>query len=504
MKILLVYPQYPDTFWSFKHAIKLIWKKASFPPLGLLTLAAMLPESWEKQLVDMNVHLLSDKQIEWADYVFISAMTVQRKSAREVISRCHILGKPIVAGGPLFTSEYADFNDIDHFVLGEAESSIVELVSDMQRGDVKHIYQSDGHPDISLAPVPLWSLIKLKDYTTMGLQYSRGCPFDCEFCDIVFLNGRIPRTKSRQQFLTELESLYNAGWRGAIFIVDDNFIGNKKKLKQEILPAVIEWMQQYHYPFSFTTEASINIADDTELLEMMVKAGFIRVFIGIETPSEESLIECNKLQNKDRDLISSVKHIQACGLEVMGGFIIGFDNDPLTIFKSQIDFIQKSGIVTAMVGLLNAPQGTRLYQRLTRENRIIQHFSGDNTDFSLNFLPRMDKDTLIRGYMHVLHSVYSPRQYYERTWIFLKNYRRPKNRTYRRLKLYQIIGGFNVFWTLGFKDKARWHYWKFLFRSLLRNPRLLPLSVEMAVYGYHFRKVADNYLKSSSLARLPS
>ena len=493
MKILLVYPRYPDTFWSFKYALKLIWKKASFPPLGLLTIAAMLPMDWEKKLVDLNVHTLTDEQIKWADYVFISAMVVQKDSAEDVVTRCHAAGIRVVAGGPLFTTEQEDFIYIDHMVLGEAEGILPSLVADLTNGCAKHIYSSEERPDLSATPVPLWSLINMNDYTTMNLQYSRGCPFDCEFCDIVFLDGHIPRTKSASQIIDELVALHTNGWRGPVFIVDDNFIGNKKKLKQEILPAIIGWMGKNKNPFSFTTEASINLSDDNELMGMMVRAGFVRIFIGIESPNTESLDECNKVQNKNRDLVAAVKRIQNQGLEVMGGFIVGFDNDSPSIFKAQIDFVQKSGIVTAMVGLLNAPRGTRLYQRLKKENRLLETFSGDNTDLSLNFIPRMDKDTLMKGYIEVLNSIYSPKQYYDRVKLFLKEYRPPKRKLVSNLKFYQVFGGINILLTMGFKEKGRRQYWKFLLTTLFKDPHSMPLSIELAVYGHHFRKVTQEY-----------
>ncbi len=350
-------------------------KRAAFPPLGLLTIAAMLPQEWDKKLVDMNAATLTDKDIKWADYVFISAMVVQRTSVKEVIKRCKRLGAKTVAGGPLFTSEYEEFQDVDHLVLNEAESTLPLFLEDLSKGCAKHIYTSKERPDISKTPVPMWSLINMKKYTTMSIQYSRGCPFDCEFCDIIVLNGNRPRTKTKDQLLAELEALYNRGWRETVFIVDDNFIGNKRKLKEEILPAMIKWQKDKKFPFGFLTEASINLADDEELMQLMVEAGFETVFIGIETPNEESLVECNKQQNRNRDLIASIKKIQNYGMQVHGGFILGFDNDPDSIFKSQLNFIQKSGIVTAMVGLLNAPRGTRLYQRLKKENRLLEDIS---------------------------------------------------------------------------------------------------------------------------------
>lgn len=493
MKVLLVYPQYPDTFWSFKHALKFIFKKATFPPLGLLTVAAMLPEEWEKKLVDLNTTTLTDKDLKWADYVFLSAMVAQQNSAREVVDRCKKLGTKIVAGGPFFSPGYEDsgfFEDIDHLILGEAENILPRFLEDLEKGCAQHIYASREFPDIRKTPVPLWSLIDRKKYQSMSIQYSRGCPFNCEFCDIIILNGHRPRTKDKSQIISELDALYDWGWRASVFFVDDNFIGNKRKLKSEILPAIIKWMEEKKRPFSFFTEASINLADDEELMRLMSEAGFDMVFVGIESPNEESLVECNKLPNKDRDLLASVKKMQNYGLQVQGGFIVGFDSDPLSIFKSQIDFIQKSGIVTAMVGVLMAPPQTRLYKRLKEENRLLPKGSGDNTDGSTNFIPKMGYETLARGYKHVVDTIYAPKQYYERIKTFLREYK-PSNKGKFKISLVHFIAWIRSMWVLGVQEKGRIHYWKLFVWTLLKKPKTFKLSMTLAVQGFHFRKVAE-------------
>ncbi len=491
MKILFVYPEYPITYWGFQYALKFISKKASFPPLGLITIAAMLPKHYEKKLIDMNVTKLKDKDILWADYVFISAMVVQKKSVREVIERCKSLGVKTVAGGPLFTEEYEDFADVDHLILNEGELTLPPFIKDLENGSATHIYDTDKWADLKMTPIPEWDLLDIKKYATMNIQYSRGCPFNCEFCNITSLYGHTPRTKDSMQMIEELNSLYDAGWKDSVFFVDDNFIGNKKKLKDDLLPVLINWMEEKKYPFTFLTETSINLADDEELMQLMVRAGFDSVFIGIETPSEESLEECDKIQNKNRDLIKCVKKIQNFGLQVQGGFIVGFDNDKETIFDKMINFIQESGIVTAMVGLLNAPKGTRLYKRLDKEGRILENFTGDNTDFTMNFIPKMDKSQLVNGYKNIVDSIYSPKKYYERVLIFLKEYKVEKYGT-MHLQFIHILAFIKSVIRLGIIGKERVSYWKLIFWSLFKRPQTFPLAVTLSIYGFHFRKVFEH------------
>ena len=489
MKILLVYPEFPaDTFWSFKHALKFIYKKAGNPPLGLLTVAALLPGEWEKRLVDMNVTPLGEEDLIWADYLFISAMTLQKESVDQVIKRCRNHGVKIVAGGPLFTTGYDEYPQVDHLVLNEAEITLPQFLADLQQNTPRHIYTSNEWADISKTPLPLWGLLDFKKYASMSLQYSRGCPFNCEFCDITTLYGRAPRTKDRDQVLAELDSLYRHGWRGNVFMVDDNFIGNHGKLKREILPAIGAWQEEHQYPFSFYTQVSINLADDDELLKQMTRVGFEMVFIGIETPHEESLAECSKFQNKRRNLIGAVKKIQQAGLQVQGGFIVGFDNDPPSIFEKQIEFIQKSGIVTAMVGLLNVLRGTSLYRRLSQESRIIREGSGNNTDLTLNFVPKMPRDVLVSGYQRIIKTIYGPEHYYRRIKEFLKEYRPAPHKTIR-ITLADISALIQSIWFIGIFGKERSYFWKLIGWSILHRPQAFPLAITYAIYGFHFRKV---------------
>ena len=490
MKILFVYPETPSTFWSFRNALKFISKKSAEPPLGLLTLAAMLPEEWEKKLIDMNVSRLKDEHLQWADYVFITGMNVHIKSFQEVVKRCNEIGVKVVAGGPMCTTDYEKLLGVDHFVLNEAEVTLPIFMKDLENGCAKHIYTSNEFPDISLTPIPLWNLLEKKKYASMSVQYSRGCPFNCEFCSITMLNGHRPRTKSKQQFLAELESLYQQGWRGGVFIVDDNFIGNKRKLKTELLPALIEWSKKRKYPFSFVTEATINLADDDELVQLMVTAGFNTAFIGIETPNDDSLAECGKTQNQQRDMVALVKKLQRHGLNVSGGFIVGFDQDPPNIFEKQIEFIQKSGIVTAMVGLLNAPSGTRLFQRMKSENRLLNIMSGDNMDGSMNFVPKMNLQNLKEGYKKIVRTIYSQKEYYERVKTFLQEYHLPSLKT-PKITFCEIRAFLKSLWVLGVLEKGKRYYWKLLFFALFRHPQKFALAVTLAIYGFHFRRVVE-------------
>ena len=486
MKALFIYPEIPETFWSFKYALEYVSKKSAFPPLGLLTIAAMVPDTWHKRLVDMNVGPLMDADLLWADYAFISVMSVQKASFSQILARCRELGVKVVAGGPHFTSEEGIIEGVEHLVLGEAEETFRNFLEDLRRGQAKGIYIPQSNPDLSLTCEPEWSLVDFRDYDSMLLQFSRGCPFDCEFCDIVRINGRKQRTKSASRFIAEVEGLFLRGWRGSVFIVDDNFIGVKSKAK-EMLKALAGWMDAHGRPFHFFTEASVNLAEDAELMDLMANAGFNKVFIGIESPNAQSLSEAGKMQNLKTDLLKSVRVIQSHGLEVMGGFIIGFDSDPEDIFEKQIEFIQGSGIIMAMVGLLEALKGTRLWKRLNSEGRLLSESSGDNTDCKLNFIPKMDRETLISGYRRVLETIYAPAAYYWRCREFLGQYHQ---RTVSIINSSGIKAFFKSLWRIGVcnEEGFRPYYWKLLIRSLLTCPKTFGEVVRLMIVGIHFRK----------------
>jgi len=491
MKILLVYPEFPDTFWSFKYALKFIRKKAGSPPLGLLTVAAMLPIDWEKRLIDLNVTSLTEKDLNWADYVFLSAMAVQRNSVQSIIKRCKSAGVKIVAGGPLFTMEHEQFPDVDHLVLNEAEMTLAPFLRDLEIGIPQRVYASTEYPDIHQTPTPLWSLAALENYETVSVQFSRGCPFNCDFCNVTALLGHRPRTKTTEQIICELDAVYATGWRKNIFFVDDNFIGNRKFIKSEVLPALIKW-RQGKSGMRFSTETSIDLVDDPELLRLMVQAGFDTVFVGIETPNEDSLAECSKSQNKGRDLVESVKMLQRAGIQVQGGFIVGFDNDSPSIFQQQIDFIQKSGIVTAMVGLLQAPLGTKLYERMKKEGRLVNIFSGDNVDGSTNIIPRMGLESLREGYRKILNQIYEPKLYYQRVLTFLREYQPSKIKS--RLEPQYLLALWRSIYHLGIRGVERSHYWRLFFWTLFKRPRLFSQAITFAIMGFHFRQVAAMHI----------
>ena len=488
MNILLVYPRSPNSFWNYQHVMKLIGKRAVMPPLGLLTVAAMLPREWNLKFVDMNTAQLEDAQIRWADYVLVSAVIIHKQPVRELAARCIALGKTMVAGGPLFTTGYQEFPEIKHFVLGEAEELMEEVVADMMAGTLKSVYRAEKFPNVSKTPAPRWDIVNLVDYFIMPLQASRGCPYTCEFCDIIEMYGRVPRVKNAQQFVAELEALRQAGWRAKVFIVDDNFIGNRKYARG-ILEAMLEWRKKTNPVMEFMTEASANLASNPELCDLMVQNGFKKVFVGIETPLEEGLEECDKVPNRKRDLLESIRTLQRAGLHVAGGFIIGFDSDPPDIFERQLNFIQDAGVSIAMLSLLSALPQTALYRRLEAEGRLLTAATGNNTDGSLNFVPRMDRNRLVSEFHRLSRRIYEPEVYYRRVRNFLEVFK-PRGPSFPfTLKTLWIM--LKIVWLLGVKDEGRGFYWRLFASTAKHAPEKIPALIDLGIVGYHYRKVSE-------------
>ncbi len=489
VKVLLVEPRTPDTFWSYRNVLPFINRRVANPPLGLLTVAGMLPPSWRLRVRDLNSRPLARADVLWADWVMISAMIVQQESAAEVVAMCRAEGRPVIGGGPLFSADAPRPVPVDHVVLGEAEEIMPQLVRDMEAGRPRDVYQAPRFPDIALTPLPRWDLVDLDDYATMSVQSCRGCPWDCEFCDVTALNGRRPRYKSPARFRADIEALRARGWEGPTFLVDDNFVGDPRRAK-ELLRTIIAWRAETGSRMTFLTEASVTMAGDPELLGLMAAAGFRKVFLGLETPNLESLRECRKLQNTRCDLTSAVHVIQQAGLEVMGGFIVGFDSDGEDIFDRQFAFIQQAGVPTAMVGVLQALPRSRLYERLAREGRLRSCTGGDNTRASLNFEPRLGRETLLANYRRLMNRLYEPGVYYRRVCVFLAHYR-PQGPgeplTWRTLAALP-----RVVWRLGFRERGRRAFWRFLGRILVRHPARFGLAVTLALTGRHFRIVSSS------------
>lgn len=486
--VLLLYPEFPDTFWAFKHALPFVLKKAAFPPLGLVTVAALLPKDWNIRLVDENISHMIEADLKWADVAMISAMTVQRKSAFKSIHRCKQAGVKVIAGGPLFSVEWQNFHEVDHFLLGEAETTMATFIEQFLAGTAPRVTKAPEPPDMTTSPIPRWELLKMKHYASMSVQATRGCPFDCDFCNVTTLFGNAVRLKTSAQIITELDALKAAGWHGSVFFVDDNFIGNKRMLKADLLPALAHW-QNPRKPTVFQTQASVNLARDPELMNLMVSAGFDTVFLGIETTSPEGLAECSKKQNEHRDLEADVRAIHQAGLQVQAGFIVGFDSDGPSAFQRQINFIQASGIVTAMVGILQAPPGTALYRRLYAEGRIKGSISGDNADGSTNVITKMDAQELQDGYQALMQYIYSPQQFYARVRTFLKDYKAPRfNQPLSLEKIHALIGSIL---RLGIFSRGRLYFWSLLIWTTIHRPRLFPIAITQTIYGYHFRRVCE-------------
>jgi len=497
MNSLLIAPVFPATFWSLKYALDFLPAKATIPPLGLLTVAAMLPETWPAYLVDMNVRDLTDDDLAWADIAFIGGMDIQADSIKEAVRRCRDAKVRVCGGGVAFSSE-DHLIPVDHLFSGEVEETIPEFLKDLARGQARAVYSSDRFPDISLTPVPRWDLIDFSEYLTMPLQITRGCPHDCDFCHVTILNGRTPRTKRVERVLAELDSLYRAGWRGPVMFVDDNVIGSRKMAKR-VLAAIVHWQIRHAYPFIFVGQASVDVAGDPELLELLRQAGFMQLFLGIETTAVASLSECNKRQNLECNLVEVVRALHDHGIDVLGGFIVGFDADPPSIFEELADFIEKAALPTAMVGVLAAPPGTRLYRRMAAENRLLGRSDGDSIAnlSGMNIIPRMGWQLLLKGYKELLARLYEPEHYYGRVIRFLHRYRINPSIPSRLPTPGELRTFLRILWVLGIRDGDRKSFWRFLVQLLLQTPRLLPLGIAMIVGGYHYKIVSRRFIAAT-------
>lgn len=501
MNVLLIWPEIPLTYWGAQYAIRLLGKRAVMPPLALITVAAMCPPDWTFRLVDLNIQELKQSDIDWADTAMVSGMIVQHSSMTDAIKRCKKAGVQVIVGGPDATSSPEKFPDADVLLLDEAEVTLPLYLNDLASGNPQRVYTANGEkPDVTNTPVARFDLLDLDAYTHMCIQFSRGCPFACEFCDITTLFGKKPRTKSPEQITAELDAIYKIGFRGELFLVDDNFIGNKKNVKL-MLPELIKWQKKHDYPFWLYTEASLNLSDDDELLQLMCDAGFHSVFIGIESPSMESLRETHKYQNINGDLLSKVHHVQKFGIEVMAGFILGFDSDTEDIFERQIEFIKRARIPMAMVGTLNAMPATELWQRLKREGRLRTDFSGDNLAVP-NFETKLPTLTLIRGYREVLCTLYSPKGFFARLQDMIAAMHGAPNKTMGRLS----VSG-QLYWSkrlllalvyLCTLDSMRVEYCTFMLWVWMFHRDKWMFALTRAITGYHFIR----YTKDVMVPRL--
>jgi radical SAM superfamily enzyme YgiQ (UPF0313 family) len=504
VKILLVYPEIPSTYWSMRHAISLIGKKGLMPPLGLLTIAGFIPlEEFDVDIVDMNVRRLGDRDLAGVDLVMISAMLVQKASFFEVVRRCGRAGIPVAAGGPYPTACPEEMDGVDYLVLDEGEVTLPRFLADWRAGSAAHVYSDESKPPLDSAPMPRFDLIDTSLYANMPLQFSRGCPFNCEFCDIVSLFGRVPRTKSPERFIAELEEILKTGFRGTVFVVDDNFIGNKIRVK-ELLRALGPWQAARGYPFKLSTEASLDLGRDEELLDLMVAANFTMAFLGLETPNAGSLECAGKRQNLLLEPAQAVEAIQRKGIEVSGGFIIGFDADPPGICEDQIRFVKELAVPVAMVGLLTALPRTALRDRLEREGRLLAQSSGDNThSASFNFRTKLPEAGLLEGYFHVISEIYRPRAYFDRCLELLR--RLPEWRRKPRPGARGAVTPRNLLYLVrslvaqGFSRYGA-EYFRYLFKALRISPGLVETFVTFAVQGRHFFIITRRFLRGREAA----
>lgn len=462
MNILLVYPEMPDTLYGMRHLLKAVGKRGAYPPLGLLTVAPLLPQHWNKRLLDTNLRPLNEQDLAWADMVFLSAMNVQELAVRDILKQCKEAGVKVVAGGSLFTHEHHRFTEVDYFVLNEAELTLPQFLSDLEAGTPQRIYQSEAFADISKSPIPAFELAKMDEYLYAIVQYSRGCPYLCDFCDVTALYGRVPRVKSSDQIIAELEKLIQIQGVRLVLFADDNLIGNKKVLKRDLLPRLIEWRKEKKPRFFFATQLTINLADDEELMQLLIDAGFRHVFVGIETPDEQGLAASRKTQNLRRNQLETIHKLHSKGFIIAGGFIVGFDTDTPSIFKQQASFIQESGIPLPIVNILKAPPGTELFEKIKSQGRLSREFAFSEGE--TNIIPVMDEKVLFEGFLQLAFDIYHPSNTIKRFQQFFNTYGSPKT----SIKVPETFHFRDVMLTLlavyriGIKDSQRKYFWKLI------------------------------------------
>jgi radical SAM superfamily enzyme YgiQ (UPF0313 family) len=486
----------PDTFYAMRHLMRITGTKAAYPPLGLLTVASLIPEDWFKKLVDLNVTALDDKDLDWADYVFLSAMNVQEDSVREIVIRCSHAGVKIVAGGSLFTHEHERFPDIDYFVLNEAEITLPLFLDDLQKGDPQPIYRTTEFADMAQSPIPALDLVNMDNYLYSIIQYSRGCPHMCDFCDVTTLYGRRPRIKDTAQIINELDEINRHSNVRSVLFADDNLIGNKRMLKDELLPALIKWRKEKRPGFLFATQLTIDLADDESLMSLMIDAGFRQIFIGIETPDEEGLKASGKKQNLKRNQLESIRKLHKSGFFIAAGFIVGFDTDTQSIFQRQIDFIQESGIALPIVNILKAPPGTELFKRLKNENRLSKQFAFAEGD--TNIIPVMEEKALYDGYIQLITNIYHPEKSYQRLIQFFSTYESPKTsvRVPAKYSSKDISLVFRAFYFLGIKDPHRKFFWKLIFWSIMNKRKYLDMALFYGIMIYQMHQTSVHIIQS--------
>jgi radical SAM superfamily enzyme YgiQ (UPF0313 family) len=489
MRILLLYPLFPKTFWSFDKILELINRQVLLPPLGLLTVAAILPQKWEFKLVDRNIRPVTEAEWEWAEIVIVSAMIVQKEDFLGQIREAKRRGKQVAVGGPYPTSlpEEAEAAGADYLILDEGEITLPMFVAALERGESQGTFRAnDEKPDVTTTPVPRYDLLELRAYDSMSVQFSRGCPFQCEFCDIIVLYGRKSRTKTPKQLLAELQFLYDLGWRGSVFMVDDNFIGNKRNVKL-LLNELKIWMAERQYPFRFNTEASVDLAQDPELMQLMVEANFNSVFLGIETPDPESLQLTKKYQNTRNSLVDSVQAINRTGLRIMAGFIMGFDGEKTGAGDRIIEFVEQTSIPTAVFGLLQALPHTALWYRMEKEGRLHEQ-AGDGSQFALmNFTPTRPVEDIAREYISAFCTLYEPERFLDRVYRhFLTLAPSPNKSPFKPLTRIELRALGIIFWRQGIKRSTRWKFWHHLFSMLKRNPQVFIHYITVCAHIEHF------------------